>query len=68
MVLESVLLADLKKEVALGHVEPVVAAVEIEVAKEEEEDWYSVSEVVEGSAGEYTQRTEVVRKVEYSLE
>lgn len=45
----------------------VAAAVEIEIAKEEE-DSYSVSEVVGGSAGEYTQRTEVVRKVEYSLE
>ena len=52
----------------LGHVE-VAVAVEIEIAREEEEDLHSVSEVVvAGSAGEYTQRTEGVRKVEYSSE
>lgn len=42
------------------------AAAEIEIAKEEEEGLYSVSEVVAGSAGD-SQRT-MVRKVGYSLE
>ncbi len=75
MVQEQVSLVDLKKEgeVVLDHVEVVVAAVEIEIGKkkeEEEEDLNSVSEVVvvAGSAGGYTQRKKVVRKVEHSLE
>ena len=74
MVQEQVFLVDLKEgEVALDHVEVVVAAAaEIEIGKEEEEEeeeLNSVSEVVvAGSAGEYTQTKMAVRKAEYSLE